>query len=198
MTIADNDVVRVTAALKRGLTDDVQNVFYAKLINGGALSQQDLADDLAEWMESIYDSLEGSLYTDMTFDEIQLFNMTQGTPEPTQAWPTLVAGTSGNDGLSDGVAALVLGRTAVSKVIGKKYFGIFNEAAIADSLWVAATLSQLALAGADWIEPFTGTLTSTWDPVVWRRASSTSEVFTEAVVQGVSAYQRRRKRGVGS
>ena len=198
MAIGDGDVIRVTAVLKRATVDDVMNVFYARLVAGGGASQSALRGDLAAWMEDVYDGLQPGIVDDVTFDEIQLFNMTDGTPEPTESWPTLTVGGSTGDPLPEGVAALVIARTGLSRVIGKKYFGLFSEAAATDGLWTAPTMALFATAGADWITPFTGASLATWDPVVWRRVAMTHAAFTEAVTTNVPAYQRRRKRGVGS
>ena len=198
MTIAEDDVIRATAVMKRALSDDIQNVFHLKLINISTATQLQLRTDIAEYLEDIWGTLVGLMHTSITFDEIQLFNVTQNTPEPTVNWPTLVAGSASGDPLADGVAALTLGRTGVSKRIGKKYFALFTEGALTLGLWTATTVTALTTAAADWIAPFTGISTATWDPGVFTRLTSAFTAFIEAVVSDIPAYQRRRKRGVGS
>ena len=198
MTIATGDVIRVTAGLKFQTSHDVQNVFHCDCVNDNSASQTDLRDDLADYLETVYDSLISGFIDDTTFDGIDIFNVTQDNPEPSVAWPTLTVGGSSGESLPEGVAALVLGRTAVSKVQGKKYFGVYDESAITDGVWNSGALTNLGLAAADYITPFTGGSGATWDPGVFSRATMAFTPFSEASVNNVAAYQRRRKRGVGS
>lgn len=197
MALSTNDIVRVTASLLLNGSDLIQNVFHVKLVNDAAQPQGDLRDDLGAWMEDIYDSLVGSISQLVTFEEIQIFNVSSDNPEPTISWPTITAGTNTQEQQVDGVAALVLGRTGVSNVVGKKYFGGIVLDGYQDGLIAAATLTSIVLAGDDWITPFSGASTATWDPGLWTRPTGPFTVFTEAIARDLPAYQRRRKRGVG-
>ena len=164
----------------------------------GAETQQALRDDIADYLEDVYLEIDQQIHDSITFDSIELFNVTEGVPEPSINWPTLTVGGDATAPVPDGVTALSIGRTGVSKVVGKKYWPLGVETDIVEGIWGSTPTGVYALAAADWIAPFTGASGVTWDPGVWSRAAALFRVFTETATSSVPAYQRRRKRGVGS
>jgi hypothetical protein len=134
----------------------------------------------------------------VTYQEVGFFNVTDSTPEPTQAWATLTAGASGtSDAMPPGVALLIFARTAVKRAIGKKFFGGFEEGSWTSVLWAGGLITAAVTAGAAWISSFVGSNGVTVQAGVYRKATGQFIVPTEAVIRVVEAYQRRRKRGIG-
>ena len=198
MTINTNDVIRASAIMRLSNADDIVNVFHVEAQTVGAELQIDLRADIATYIESIYLEFDQEIHTSVSFDTIELFNVTDGNPEPSVGWPTLVAGLKVDDPVPDGVAALSIGRTGVSRVVGKKFWPIATEGDLIGGTWIAGYLTLIDNANAKWIAPFTGASGVTWDPGVFSRVAALFRPFTEAASSAVPAYQRRRKRGVGS
>ena len=198
MTIGENDVIRASAVLRRQATDDIVNVYHLTPVSIGSQTQQDLRDDIADYLDDVYVALNSRIANSINYSVIELFNVTDGTPEPSVGWPTLTTGGDAGDPMPDGVAGLSIGRTGVSKVIGKKFWPYFTKTSLSSGLWVAAVVTDMAAAAAIWIAPRTAPSGVTWDPGIYSRAVALFRTFTETDSTNLPAYQRRRKRGVGS
>lgn len=198
MTIVVDNVIRVTAKLKRGDVDDQVNVYHLKVTDVGTDDQQQLRDALVEYLESFYAIVNVDISDTLTYDSVEIFNVTTGDPEPTEPWTTLTIGLGDDEALPSGCCALMLGRTATGGVLGKKYLPTYTEPAQNGGVWTAPVLVRMLLAAAIWIAPFVSSTGSTFRPVVYSRLLEVAHIFTGALVNSVVAYQRRRKRGVGS
>lgn len=198
MTISDGDILRVSAVLARGGSDAIVNVYHVEATDVDPLLQDGLRQDLQDWMEAIYGLINTRIPISVSYEQIEIFNVTDGGPEPTEPWLTLTLGTAAGDEIPDGVSALSIGRTGVSKVLGKKFWPIFTENQLTDGLFDGVTTTQVAVAAAEWITPFTGATLGEWTPGVWSRGVASFRPFISADGNNIPAYQRRRKRGVGS
>jgi hypothetical protein len=197
MTIGDQDLLRVTAIMQSDYAGAVVNVYHMIVTGIVAQTQQQILDDITEYVEAIYLNLNASISGAIKYDSIEVFNVSTDEPEPVQSWPTLTQGADAGDLLPDAVCGLVIGRTAKSRRLGKKYFGGATEGSQTGGLWTASYLLNLALAGADWITPATFTNGVDVLPIIRNYLTGLYWPFTEVVARGLPAYQRRRKRGVG-
>lgn len=199
MTISAGDVVKATARLEWGGSVAVQNVFYAESLAAVSVSDEDAMDDLAEWLETIYDSIAPYMMTTVAFVDILFYDMTGDRPIGQLSWPTLTTGSGVGHPTASLVSMVVTAYTSINRTRGRKFFGVFDNTLMANGLWVAALLTDMALAAGAWITSFTGgTSGQTWLPGVWRVTKIPHFTdFTEFVVRAIPGAQRRRKENVG-
>lgn len=200
MAVNNQDVIKVTARMRWADAVDVQNVFTAVLASGTYVTDDEAKDDLAEWVDDMYAIVDDVLPTNLVFDDLDFFNLTQDEPLGTLSWPTMTTGQAGtNEIAASGVAAVLTAFTSIVRVHGRKYFGPIAETFIDGGYLNSTVIAGMASVIALWITPFTGgTSGETWAPGVWRRLTSGFAAFRDGVVRNVPGYQRRRKAGVGS
>jgi hypothetical protein len=200
MSVHNLDVIRATARMKWAGVVDVQNTFTAVLGSGTSISDEDAKDDLAAWLEDMYTITALLMPTNLTFEDIDYFNLTQDAPMGTLSWPTLVAGNGATTEIAaTGVCAVITAFTNVVRVHGRKFFGPLVETVIDAGYLNSTVMTGMAGVITLWITPFTGTVSGeTWAPGVWQRLTGTFKTFRDAVIRNVPGYQRRRKAGVGS
>jgi hypothetical protein len=179
---------------------DVQNVFTASMSSGVGMPNEDAMDDLAAWVDDLYDVVDDIMPTQLVFVDIDFYNLTNDTPMGTLAWPTMTTGqAASNEIAASGVAAVITAFTSIVRVHGRKFFGPIVETLIDEGYLGTTVMTGMATVITKWITPFVGgTSGETWTPGVWRRATSGFAAFRDAVVRNIPGYQRRRKANVGS
>jgi hypothetical protein len=200
MAIEAGDTIRCTARMTWNNVVSIQNTFWCyKTVSTNDDNEDNMAD-LATWIDGIYDNIVGAMPTNLTFDDIDFFNVTADQPLGSLPWPTQTTGNGGSTEIAaTGVAAVITAFTAITKVRGRKFLGPLTEAAIDAGYLNTSTMLTLADIILDWMTPFVGTTTgNAWLPGVWRRLQEAFAPFTRAVVRNIPGYQRRRKAGVGS
>jgi len=197
MTVADGDIVRITANMDHTLEGDVQNVYHSILLGGNATDLQYM-QVAAVRLEACYAYLQPYMPDTLLFEDVRGFNITQDKPLPTVDWPTLAAGTVDvADPLPSVMSVLCFQRTGMSRVIGKKYYGPFTEADQSDAVWTSGLLAAVAL-GFNLLTVGATAGTGTLSFGVFSPTLSLFQFFQEFVIPNVPAYQRRRRRGRGS
>jgi len=197
MTVSSGDIVRATAVMDfEG--EAVENVYHFLVGVAGSGDDLDIMDDIALHLDDAYDELAPGLSTSLIFVEIRGFNETQDAPMPTVLWPSQVAGAEGSDPLPLGAAMLAVFRTAASRVIGRKFLGVWTESGNANGEFNAATL----LLGAAYVAELLANVATpasggAINYVIKKAGSLLFEIITEATVGSEYAYQRRRRRGRG-
>jgi len=197
LTTNVSDRLRVTAVMSVAGAISVQNVYDVNCITEPGGDDVDVMEALAEWLDSAYTEIVGSLSNQLVFEEVRGFNITKDGPMPTVPWPTLTTGTPSGDYPPTAVAALVLFRTALAKVIGRKYIGILPESAMTAGLLISSVILELsAFALAIVAGPTPSGPAGAFDYGIRQSNGILRPVFT-TVVRNVLAYQRRRKPGRG-
>lgn len=197
MTVAGDNILKVTARLLFESLDDVQNVFYVQLETGAFVLDTDALEDMAAWLETIYAPIVDSLSSLITFDVVDVWNLTQDQPVGSIPWPTLTVGTGTAETLPPGCAALVTASTGQKNTRGRKFFGVLTELGQSGGLLSLGLMGDLAEAGVAWAGAFFGaTSTESWLPGVVDKMGSLIQ-FNGVVVRRPVAYQRRRKQGIG-
>jgi len=192
-----NDRIRATAVLL-GPSGETQNVYYFRF--QGIVPAGDLLvmEDLAEFLDDLYSDINAGIAGNYAYTEVRGFNVTQGVPMPTVEWPTLTVG--GGPGASEpaGIALLVVLRTGISRVFGRKYFGgIIDGNLDSDGFWISGAVTAWSGAVARLLSTFIGgTTLATYLPGI---ITSTGQFlgFITSVVTNNPAYQRRRRKGRG-
>lgn len=198
MTVAANDVIRVTAVMT-GPNGEIANVyeFRANLVLAG--NDNDVMDDMAAKMEEVYTPLKSYMGPDVGFSEIRGYNVTQGYPMPIKTWPTFTNGTySGNSGAA-AIALLGLLRTGIKRVVGRKFFGGIGRNVIdTGGSVISGATAAVATALGSLVGSFiaAGTL-NTYLPGVLSK-SGIFWGFIEGIASSNPVVQRRRRYGRGS
>jgi len=202
MAVADGTILRIVASFLFPESVIAQNVFYAVFADTGTSDdEQDVIDDLAEWIEDAYTLLDGWIDSSVALTDIKVYNYDSGDGD----WDELGDASIGlsfsgaTDMLPHGVAYLLHAKSLDPDVQGGKFVGGFTEGAQVDGLWISAVNTVMGTFGAAWVTPFVGTITGAdFAPGVWSVAQTNFRLFSGTLnLNAVPAYQRRRKPGVG-
>jgi hypothetical protein len=192
------DVLRITAKLANG-TDTIQNVYHAKLTGDTPPTNEDMLDDVADWMDQAYSAIDQAMSTGITFDEIEVYNLSADEYVGAIGWPVLTAGTAASGQESPPQCApLVLFRTNVLKSLGKKFLPQFYTGYYeGDGTLAVNALNAMAAYAA---EILAGKVAATYEliPGNYRPLVDMFIPYVSAVVRDFFATQRRRYVGRGS
>lgn len=197
MPLLNGEIARVTPNLTFGAEDDVQNSWHMVKVSG---ANNDTAVVLAiqEYMEAVYLTVNANIADDILYNSIDIFLITGSQALGKVPWLTLVNGGDIGDPTAPGVCNLVLGRTGISKRIGKKYFGVSTEGKMTGARWVAGYVTDALDAAVIGWENFTATNSVTLRGIVYDRVAMVARDVVTAVATNNPAYQRRRRAGAGS
>lgn len=199
MSVAVGDVVRVTCKMTFDTGDAVQNVYHYQNTGSAAIADATFVTDVASQMNTAYSNLNSNISSAISYDTIEVFNVTQDAPIDEVAWPTLtVGGNSATQAYATQVAALVKFATATARSQGRKYMaGLVEGSVDGKGFLVTAMQTALATFGADIVNGFTSSgqvvLPGNWNPTLSRFAK-----WTAAIVADYVATQRRRRVGSGA
>lgn len=202
MTIPTGTILKVVATLLWPDGNVSQNVFNTLISGaGGPWDEADVLDDMLTWVDDMYTHIAGWLSDEIDGSQVQVYKWdavgTDWDEVGSEVWT--FAGTSVNDQMPRGVAALLNAKTTDPDVNGKKYIPGTTDGNSGDGLWVAGYLAALVDFGAEWVVPFTGLVSAAdFDPGIWSVVQEALYAMSlTVVIPTIPAYQRRRKRGVG-
>lgn len=198
MAVGQFDVFKVVARMRINGTDEAINVWHAQIINVGAPTDEEVVEDLADKLDTLYALVDHLMANNLTFEDITVFSVTEDRPIGVTTWPTLTVGLTTSDMLPAGIAALVTFPTGVTRSFGKKFLPAFTEGGRTEDGWVTATLTALAAFGVEALTTGLGPNFNQFSFGAFNKALADYRPFIEALVRGIEAYQRRRKPGVGS
>lgn len=202
MGIDTGDIVRVVLTYDQVNSSDAQNVFMFEAQSG----ENDDADILADWVywaESVW----GPDWVDFASQDVTLVQVdvdtlnVDGTVKANIGSATLAEqGSIAADPSGSANAGYILAATAVPKTRGSKYVPGPSELDTSDNLITGDALADLALLLLTLVSLYEGDTTGLqYLPGVLSRTLMRFEAFNETgYITDVPAYQRRRKRGVGS
>lgn len=200
--IGAGDKLSIAANMLNGGLSKVVNVFKLSVSSLASQTQAQIRADIAEYVEGIFTDIISEMEDALSFDNIDIYNLTGNIIEPQIEWPTLTQGGNAAAPLPIGCAALVLARTGVSRHIGRKFFGTLVEGRATGSFWDSTMIGKLLLALGDYMNVFTGSngvgLTPGVQEILLGGGLGVFRPFIGGSVQAQVAYQRRRKFGVGS
>lgn len=192
-----NDIWRVTAKLFGDDNVSIQNVWHIRKVSVGTVADSLALDDIAGALDGLYEGIDDIISTEVSPEEIGFYDVTNDVPLPSQDWDTFAGGAAGGVAVPSGVAYLLLLRTGVKRVTGRKFFGQGASGYLTGGNWNVSALTPLAAMGALVITSFIGA--SSGDIFQWGTVDQFGAFwsFNEAVVKGEPAYQRRRRLGSG-
>lgn len=206
MTVVDGDVLKLTVFIDGPDSVIMNNVYHYQLSDPAA----DLPTDaqvltaLDNEMTEIYGSWDDEMSDDYDIDrgevarvEWDAVNSVWEIVEDIGSFLITIAGLGISTSVPHGVAANITFPTDKPKARGRKFFPGASNDGITDSDWTGAVLGVLATMGASILSDRDVVGTAVLVPVV---ASITGlpEPLILASVNAISAYQRRRKPGVGT
>lgn len=204
MAVIDNLNVIIVIGGTVVLGQTVENVFALRVTtSGGGLTSAQGGQLVRDWMNQVYQPLTTDMTSGITFSQIVVKNRTQGTDVGTFAWDTtaFASGSTANP-LPPGNAPLVTFPTQQGKTRGRKFFGGYTVNALTNTAQVqSSVLGRLASVGAFMLSPRTGIIAgvSVQYVVVSEGVGAfTALLPTAANARSITAYQRRRKQGVGA
>lgn len=194
----NGDVVRLGAGWLNNTTDAIVNVWTVQINSGGPLAFAAASQDFQDYLHTLYAGILPIYPTTMLSDRITVKNETQATVWGAIAWKTPLGGAGVTDPLAQQTALLGWGRTQISRVQIRKYFGPFTEAALSLGLWTAG-VRALCQTMMDYhivanAQPNGLVLQGVaYNPLLSRATTALSATTTD-----VPVVQRRRRRGRGA
>lgn len=196
--IENGDILRIGATWQYEGTYEVTNVWHVKVTAGGGIDYPAASLDIQDYMEAIYNDIDGALANDMITDYLTLANMTQLTTFGAFAWQNQLQGTLADALLAPGVCCFAWARTLKPRVQIRKYFGCYTIGNLLNGLFTAATLASVEAAMTTHIQSYALGPALTMIGVAYNRTLLTSTEAISVSSRAEPAYQRRRKRGSGS
>jgi hypothetical protein len=197
MAVGVNDILRITAVMSFGAGVSVQNVYRVKVTGFPTGSESDVMTDMAAWLDDAYGELEPFISSVLSFEEVRGFNETRDEPLPTTAWPVLTQGGVSVDYLPTANAMLVLFRTGLAKVIGRKFIAGLVEDRVTAGELTSTMISALAAYALTVMAGPNGVASGgTFEYAIIDKLGI-ARAPVEFVVRTAVAFQRRRKPGRG-
>ena len=198
MGVEAGNILRVVAHLSYQ-DEPILNVYHVRYGGTTTIANSAVVTQAAAWLNTAYTYLVPYMPTDLEFDYVEVWNITQDAPVGNTTWPTLTAGTdSTNDAYATQCAALVRFGTDVARSQGRKFIGVLTEGAVqAGGQLQTAILVPLSYFATHIVEGFTYSFEEfnpgNWNPTLSRFASWITAIITDRV-----CTQRRRRIGIGT
>lgn len=200
--ISNADIISAVGTYIQGSLSHVANVFTIRIADLVAQSQSQIRADIVEYVEGVLTPLVSEIVDEVTFDKINIYNLTTDSIEPQMVWNTLTQGGNAAAELPVACAGLIIGRTGVSRRLGRKFFPTFVEGRATGSFWDTTMTTKLLQATLAYINNWTGGNGVMSQPGIVEKllggGIGVFRTFIGGSVQAQVAYQRRRKYGVGT
>lgn len=201
MSVANGDHVRLSVIWRSTISGDQVNVIDAE-VSGLAGPMTDTAflaaidTALVDW----YETSGVCVYMpDSTLHyNVHAYNVTSGLVIGETGAISTLDGQSALEPLPSGATGLVLLRTGVSRVVGRKYLPSFVGGTLTNGVWSVTIMGVLTAFAAAFsqLTPGGGDLELT--PFVFSQVGNVRHPIVNAQPVRVPAYQRRRREGRGS
>lgn len=194
----NGDIVRLGASFLMRTTDVIVNVFNVIIDSGAPMAFAAAAQDFQQYIHFMYDPLMTWYSNQFTSDRISVKNETQATVWGSIAFQAPLVGTNLGDETSQQVALLGWGRTSLSRVQIRKYWGPFTESSLTAGLWLSAIRADI-LGRMDYhILPQVLGNGLQLTGVAYSTTLLRATVALSATTAEVPVVQRRRRRGTGA
>jgi hypothetical protein len=210
MALPDGTILKCVVTIELPDTVIAQNVWHWRLRDPESIEPTDIQilNAIENHLEDIYTNLQSSIANDVLVDEVDV-DVVEWNPTE-EYWETVlnvgsrvlgINGSNATDAVPHGVAAAITGDTAQPRSRARKFFPGFAENGVDDSTWSGGVLTALAAAIVDWLTDRMVYSTAVLEPGIPGEGVLSAGVWLpliSAAAQGIAAYQRRRKPGVGS
>ncbi len=148
------------------------------------------------YLQSITNNIVSMTASVWVADSYEVMIPAGGGWESVAIIPFSASGLVSGDYLPNAVAAVLLGKAAGKRHIGRKFFSAIPESVTTANSLVGVALTNAGLALAAYITPLTTVLGSVLTPGVVDK-TGTFHAFTSGVVSSLLGSMRRRKPGLG-
>ena len=195
---SDGDVIEVAVIAELDGSEDLVNVFQFKVSNTNWLDDADYFADLQQLVAALVVWLKASASLLATWKRFRARNLTNPGATVIAEMTTPVSGASSTDLLPLGVSGLLVFRTPEAGVVLRKFLGGQHELSVGSSgQWVSSTITSFGATVTGLLAPMLMSL-SDWQYGHISKATGVWLEPTSGYVSAEPAYQRRRRRGVGS
>lgn len=202
MALSTNDILKVVVSM--ALPDSVvaQQVFWLLFENtGGSADEDDVIDDIEDYVEGMYGRILGTWSDLVSLDEMKVYVYDSTDDDFDEVGGSVITGvgTQATELQAHGLAIVSNALTTDPDVYGRKFWPGICEGFVADGYLASPGIAPYALATGDWITNFTGaTSGSDFQPGVYSLTKTAFFAFGDDVTTNLLlGYQRRRKPGVG-
>ncbi|GAG89688.1 unnamed protein product, partial [marine sediment metagenome] len=143
-----NDVLEITWKGKFNSADDIVNVFQARITDPQTGTKAEAIVWVTEWVEDLVTTIINELHPTYELVEVIVENLTQDTFIGQDVVGQIGINTS--EALPPQVCALIMARTPVPEVDGRKYLGVFGEDTQSQGIWNAGAVTALQAFASVW------------------------------------------------
>lgn len=204
MPILQDEVMRIAVRQRAEDGQDIVNVYEVQAGADSADSNQTMLEAIRDHYDSAYSNLNSNFPEDQTPVDIKvdIIELVGGIKRivrniGTISWGSLFNPGGTSDNIPAGVAAVVLFRTIVGKVFGRKFLGQLMEGNVSGDSYSGTITAAIALYIADILSTFAFT-GATCSPGVLSTREGSFLFFQEGELSQFPGYQRRRRPGTGS
>ena len=200
MMATAGEILRLALHYTQAGAGDMMNVFHFEL--GGTVGDDaEVAADVEGWAENIWGArwaLLACSATTLSHGEYDIINLDGTVARNIGGGIYNVVGTVGGEVLPAGVAAHLTAHTTIPKARGSKYIpGVAEADSVGGQLSVGA-LADLAILLGFYLTAYTGANGVTITPGILSKVLVEFVPFiASGLIDTLTAYQRRRKVGVG-
>lgn len=200
MAIQVGDVLRVAARMQFAGADDIVNVYHLQVAGNAPSGDAAVIDGVGDFLETCYYEIQNNLPNLQTYEDINIFNVTQGVPVAVTAWPTFTTGGESTNHAQPGqISAMVRFTTGYSRNWARKFLGRFTEAANTASGYIEnALMTNLANYATKVLTPYVYETGNTLITVVYNKALLSWVTCQEAVIRNIWSTVRTRRNNRGS
>lgn len=197
MAISNGHVLRVSNLWNYLNIAYQMNVLHVQVSDITTQTQDQIRDDLRDYLEAAYGSCIGYAHVDLDHERTDIFVTQTGAPEQGLDRIVLLDGNSAGESLPLQLAVEIYFRTGVARHIGRIYLPTFTEAANNNGVVLAAIRADCLSMGTYLLTPHTMTNGTTFTFGILDRSSAVFRQPTQAIVPVHFRTQRRRRIGVG-
>jgi hypothetical protein len=205
MSVDDGDITRISVRQSMGSGQDHVNVYHVQWILTGSITNETAMTAAATWIDTAMAQFEDYLDDDlvpldMKVDKVQYIGDSWDITENVgvSSWASAYTPSSTGDPLPAGVAALVLLRTAIGKVFGRKFFGGLTEPFVSKDTLTSNLLTALASLVTYFVDQWDYSVDIGIQAGVASLREAAFQAFNEIDIPTPIGYQRRRRPGAGS
>lgn len=194
-----DDIVEVKVNGSFQGSDDVVNIFHSKITDPVGGTAAETLVWASEWILDMYAEMIFDFAGTYGFASVDVQNLTQdaflGNPV------TLFLGSNPGEALPPQICCLIMGRTSVDEIDGRKYLGVLGEDTQNGGLFNALLLTRAAAFGAKWRTVFAASSAVVGIGQVVTKAPPAAPVGHDITAVRVITHgrtQRRRTLGRGS
>jgi hypothetical protein len=198
VAIYDGDVLRVTCKMLDTVSaNDQMNVYHLRY-NGPTEDDGVIMSAIRGYMNDAYDEFNEYISDDLSYETIEVFNVTQELPVDEQTWPVLSSGASNADPLPLETAPLVRFPTKAHRSQGRKYLPMPTEETcelrgllVQDAINALVAFATVIISG--YPAGNGGLIPGNWSKIYDRFAP-----WIAAIIEYQNGVQRRRRTGIGT